>query len=202
MSAKNLCAKSRQALPGTDDGAVQPANPSKAAEDIRNAWPGLWRLMPEWREILAPSDRIQDSPCRGRQSIQTCIPTGSTQTSRRKRQCRRLGVTTSEPTRVHCGPREAPAPITSDVDEKYRPSSPWRKWKPTGIAHLPRSRVPVRAMRKRARPGQYDPIEIKASNAAAEARDKRYYANLQAQLKRRGSSEEAKRIALDAVTKI
>ena len=32
MSPRNLCANSRQALPGTDDGASQPANPSKAAE--------------------------------------------------------------------------------------------------------------------------------------------------------------------------
>ena len=32
MSAKNLCAKSPQALLGTDDGASQPANPTKAAE--------------------------------------------------------------------------------------------------------------------------------------------------------------------------
>ena len=35
MSPRNLCAKSRQALPGTDDGASQPANPSKAAEQKR-----------------------------------------------------------------------------------------------------------------------------------------------------------------------
>ena len=57
-------------------------------------------------------------------------------------------------------------------------------------------------MHKRARIGQYDPIEMKASNAAAEARDKRYYANLQAQLKQPGSSEEAECTASDAVTEI
>ena len=67
MSAKNLCEKSRQALPGTDDGASQPANPSKAAEEKREAWPGLWRLMPEGREIVAPSYSVQASPCRKRQ---------------------------------------------------------------------------------------------------------------------------------------
>ena len=116
MSAKNLCAKSRQALPGTDDGASQPANPSKAAEEKRKEWPGLWRLTLEWRKIVAPSYSVQASPCRKRQctqtSIQTCIPTGSTQRSRGKRQCRRQAVTTSEP------------PITSAADEICRPSSP------------------------------------------------------------------------------
>ena len=116
ISRKNLFAKSRQALLGTDDGASQPANPSKAAEEKRESWPGLWRLMPEWREIVAPSYSVQASPCRKRQctqtSIQTCIPTGSTQRSRGKRQCRRQAVTTSEP------------PITSAADEICRPSSP------------------------------------------------------------------------------
>ena len=58
MSARNLCAKSRQALPGTDDGASQPANPSKAAEEKREAWPGLWRLMPEWREIVIQNNGV------------------------------------------------------------------------------------------------------------------------------------------------
>ena len=58
MSARNLCANSRQALPGTDDGASQPANPSKAAEEKREAWPGLWRLMPEWREIVIQNNGV------------------------------------------------------------------------------------------------------------------------------------------------
>ena len=199
MSARNLCANSRQALPGTDDGASQPAN-------LREEWPGLSRLMPEWRKIVAPSYSVQASPCRKRQctqtSIQTCIPTGSTQRSRGKRKCRFRGFTTNEPTRDDRGPREPAVPISSVADEKCRPCSPWRQWKPTGTAHLPRSRVPVGAMRKRARKGEYDPIEIKARNVAAEAWDKRYYANLQAQLKQRGSSEEAKRTASDAVTEI
>ena len=168
----------------------------------RKAWPGLWRLMPEWREILAPSGRIQDSRSRGHQSIQTCIPTGNTQTSTCKRKCRFRGFTTHEPTRGDRGPREPAVPISSVADEKCRPCSPWRQWKPTGTAHLPRSRVPVGAMRKRARKGEYDPIEIEARNVAAEAEAKRYYANLQAQLKQRGSSEEAKCTASDAVTEI
>ena len=206
MSPRNLCAKSRQALPGTDDGASQPANPSKAAEEKRKEWPGLWRLTLEWRKIVAPSYSVQASPCRKRQctqtSIQTCIPTGSTQRSRGKRKCRFRGFTTNEPTRDDRGPREPAVPISSVADEKCRPCSPWRQWKPTGTAHLPRSRVPVGAMRKRARKGEYDPIEIKARNVAAEAEAKRYYANLQAQLKQRGSSEEAKRTASDAVTEI
>ena len=38
-------------------------------------------------------------------------------------------------------------------------------------------------MGKRVRKGVYDNAEIKARKAAAEAWDKRYYANLQAQLK-------------------
>ena len=206
MSARNLCANSRQALPGTDDGASQPANPSKAAEQKREEWPGLWRLTLEWRKIVAPSYSVQASPCRKRQctqtSIQTCIPTGSTQRSRGKRKCRFRGFTTNEQTRGDRGPREPAVPISSVADEKCRPCSPWRQWKPTGTAHLPRSRVPVGAMRKRARKGEYDPIEIKARNVAAEAEAKRYYANLQAQLKQRGSSEEAKRTASDAVTEI
>ena len=193
MSAKNLCEKSRQALPGTDDGASQPANPSKAAEQKREEWPGLWRLTPEWRKIVAPSYSVQASPCRKRQctqtSIQTCIPTGSTQRSRGKRQCRRQAVTTSEP------------PITSAADEMCRPSSPWREWKPTGIAHLPRfRRVPVCAAPRCAWTGQYGSSEV--ANAGAEAWDRRYYANLQAQLKQRGSSEEPKCSASDAVTEI
>ena len=112
MSAKNLCAKSRQALPGTDDGASQPANPSKAAEQKREEWPGLWRLTLEWRKIVAPSYSVQASPCRKRQCTQTSIPTRRTQRSRGKRQCRRQAVTTSEP------------PITSAADEICRPSSP------------------------------------------------------------------------------
>ena len=58
MSPRNLCANSRQALPGTDDGASQPANPSKAAEERRAAWPGLWRLMPESREILIQNNGV------------------------------------------------------------------------------------------------------------------------------------------------
>ena len=206
MSRRNLCAKSRQALPGTDDGASQPANPSKAAEQQREEWPGLWRLTLEWRKIVVSSYSVQAFPCRKRQctqtSIQTCIPTGSTQRSRGKRKCRFRGFTTNEPTRDDRGPREPAVPISSVADEKCRPCSPWRQWKPTGTAHLPRSGVPVGAMRKRARKGEYDPIEIKARNVAAEAWDKRYYANLQAQLKQRGSSEEAKRTASDAVTEI
>ena len=58
ISRKNLFAKSRQALLGTDGGASQPANPSKAAEDKREAWPGLWRLMPEWREIVIQNNGV------------------------------------------------------------------------------------------------------------------------------------------------
>ena len=58
ISRKNLFAKSRQALLGTDGGASQPANPSKAAEERREAWPGLWRLMPEWREIVIQNNGV------------------------------------------------------------------------------------------------------------------------------------------------
>ena len=70
MSAKNLCAKSPQALLGTDDGASQRGNPTKASEqsqrsrrvmrptDKRNLWPGLWRLMPEWREIVIQNNGV------------------------------------------------------------------------------------------------------------------------------------------------
>ena len=58
ISRKNLFAKSRQALLGTDGGASQPANPSKAAEEKREAWPGLWRLMPEWREIVIQNNGV------------------------------------------------------------------------------------------------------------------------------------------------
>ena len=58
ISRTNLFAKSRQALLGTDGGASQPANPSKAAEEKREAWPGLWRLMPEWREIVIQNDGV------------------------------------------------------------------------------------------------------------------------------------------------
>ena len=165
MSPRNLCAKSRQALPGTDDGASQPANPSKAAEQKREEWPGLWRLTLEWRKIVAPSYSVQASPCRKRQctqtSIQTCIPTGSTQRSRGKRQCRRQAVTTTQPR------------MTSADD----------KGKLKGTAQVRSSRVPVSAMGKPVRKGVHDNAEIKARKAAAEAWDKRYYANLQAQLK-------------------
>ena len=130
ISRKNLFAKSRQALPGTDDGASQPANPSKAAEEKREKWPGLWRLTPEWRQIVAPSYSVQASPCRKRQCTQTSIPTRRTQKSRGKRQCRPQAVTTTEP------------PMTSAADKICRPSSPWRGWTPTGTAHLPRPGVP------------------------------------------------------------
>ena len=58
ISRKNRFAKSRQALLGTDGGASQPANPSKAAEEKREAWPGLWRLMPEWREIVIQNNGV------------------------------------------------------------------------------------------------------------------------------------------------
>ena len=58
MSQDDLFAKSRQALLGTDGGASQPANPSKAAEEKREAWPGLWRLMPEWREIVIQNNGV------------------------------------------------------------------------------------------------------------------------------------------------
>ena len=70
MSQKHLFAKSRQALLGTDDGASQPGNPTKASEqsqrsrrvmrptDKRNLWPGLWRLMPEWREIVIQNNGV------------------------------------------------------------------------------------------------------------------------------------------------
>ena len=58
ISRKNMFAKSRQALLGTDGGASQPANPSKAAEERREAWPGLWRLMPEWREIVIQNNGV------------------------------------------------------------------------------------------------------------------------------------------------
>ena len=54
ISRKNLFAKSRQALLGTDDGASQPGNPT----DKRNLWPGLWRLMPEWREIVIQNNGV------------------------------------------------------------------------------------------------------------------------------------------------
>ena len=69
-SRKNLFAKSRQALLGTDDGASQLGNPTKASEqsqrsrrvmrptDERNLWPGLWRLMPEWREIVIQNNGV------------------------------------------------------------------------------------------------------------------------------------------------
>ena len=60
ISRKNLFAKSRQALLGTDGGASQPANPSKAAEEKREAWPGLWRLMPEWREIVIQNSGVSE----------------------------------------------------------------------------------------------------------------------------------------------
>ena len=83
ISRKNLFAKSRQALLGTDDGASLPGTPTNASEqsqrsrrvmrptDKRNLWPGLWRLTPEWREIVAPSYSVQASPCRKRQCTQT-----------------------------------------------------------------------------------------------------------------------------------
>ena len=70
ISRKNLFAKSRQALLGTDDGASQRGNPTKASEqsqrsrrvmrptDKRNLWPGLWRLMPEWREIVIQNNGV------------------------------------------------------------------------------------------------------------------------------------------------
>ena len=177
MSARNLCANSRQALPGTDDGASQPA-------DLRDQWPGLWRLTPEWRKIVAPSYTVQASPCRKRPctqtSIQTCIPTGSTQRSRGKRQCRRQAVTTTQPR------------MTSADD----------KGKLKGTAQVRSSRVPVSAMGKPVRKGVHDNAEIKARKAAAEAWDKRYYANLQPHLKQRGSSEEARRTVSDAVLEI
>ena len=154
MSARNLCANSRQALPGTDDGASQPAN-------LRDQWPGLWRLTPEWRKIVAPSYTVQASPCRKRQctqtSIQTCIPTGSTQRSRGKRQCRRQAVTTTQPR------------MTSADDKICRPSSPWRGWTPTGTAHLRSSET-----------GQYGSSEV--ANAGAQARNRRYYTNQQDKL--------------------
>ena len=169
MSPRNLCANSRQALPGTDDGASQPANPSKAAEEKRKEWPGLWRLTLEWRKIVAPSYSVQASPCRKRQctqtSIQTCIPTGRTQRSRGKRQCRPQAVTTTEP------------PMTSAADKICRPSSPWRGWTPTGTAHLRGfRRVPVCAAPRCDWTGQYGSSEV--ANAGAEAWDRRYYANL------------------------
>ena len=157
MSPRNLCAKSRQALPGTDDGASQPPNPSKAAEEKRESWPGLWRLMPEWREIVAPSYSVQASPCRKRQCTQTSIPTRRTQKIRGKRQCRRQAVTTTEP------------PKTSAADKICRPSSPWRGWTPTGTAHLRSSET-----------GQYGSSEV--ANAGAEARDRRKYTNQQDKL--------------------
>ena len=59
-----------EALPGTDDGASQPGNPTNASEqsqrsrrvmrptDKRNLWPGLWRLMPEWREIVIQNNGV------------------------------------------------------------------------------------------------------------------------------------------------
>ena len=189
MSPRNLCANSRQALPGTDDGASQPANPSKAAEEKREKWLGLWRLTPEWRKIVAPSYSVQASPCRKRQCTQTSIPTRRTQRSRGKRQCRRQAVTTTEP------------PMTSAADKICRPSSPWRGWTPTGNAHLPRFRwVPVCAAPRCAWTGQYGSSEV--ANAGAEAWDRRYYANQQDKLKQRGSSEEPKCSASDAVTEI
>ena len=70
ISRKNLFAKSRQALLGTDDGASQLGNPTNASEqsqrsrrvmrptDKRNLWPGLWRLMPEWREIVIQNNGV------------------------------------------------------------------------------------------------------------------------------------------------
>ena len=70
ISRKNLFAKSRQALLGTDAGASQPGNPTKASEQSqrsrrvmrptakRNLWPGLWRLMPEWREIVIQNNGV------------------------------------------------------------------------------------------------------------------------------------------------
>ena len=70
ISRKNLFAKSRQALLGTDAGASQPGNPTNASEqsqrsrrvmrptDQRNLWPGLWRLMPEWREIVIQNNGV------------------------------------------------------------------------------------------------------------------------------------------------
>ena len=58
MSQDDLIAKFCQALLGTDGGASQPANPSKAAEEKREAWPGLWRLMPEWREIVIQNNGV------------------------------------------------------------------------------------------------------------------------------------------------
>ena len=48
--------------------------------------------------------------------------------------------------------------------------------------------------------GQYGSSEV--ANAGAEAWDRRYYANLQDKLKQRGSSEEPKCSASDAVTEI
>ena len=169
MSARNLCAKSRQALPGTDDGASQPANPSKAAEEKREKWPGLWRLTPEWRQIVAPSYSVQASPCRKRQCTQTSIPTRRTQRSRGKRQCRRQAVTTTEP------------PMTSAADKICRPSSPWRGWTPTGTADLRGfRRVPVCAAPRCDWTGQYGSSEV--ANAGAEARDRRYYTNQQDKL--------------------
>ena len=70
ISRKNLFAKSRQALLGTDDGASQLGNQTNASEqsqrsrrvmrptDQRNLWPGLWRLMPEWREIVIQNNGV------------------------------------------------------------------------------------------------------------------------------------------------
>ena len=70
ISRKNLFAKSGQALLGADDGASQRGNPTKASEqsqrsrrvmrptDKRNLWPGLWRLMPEWREIVIQNNGV------------------------------------------------------------------------------------------------------------------------------------------------
>ena len=166
MSPRNLCANSRQALPGTDDGASQPANPSKAAEQKREEWPGLWRLTLEWRKIVAPSYSVQASPCRKRQCTQTSIPTRRTQRSRGKRQCRRQAVTTTEP------------PMTSAADKICRLSSPWRGWTPTGTADLRGfRRVPVCAAPRCDWTGQYGSSEV--ANAGAEARDRRYYTNQQ-----------------------
>ena len=79
---------------------------------------------------------------------------------------------------------------------RSRRCSPWREWVPTGTAEVRSSRVPVGAIGQRVRKGVYDKDTIKARVAAAEAWDKRYYANLGAQLKQqaefcRGASQPA-----------
>ena len=58
ISRKNLFAKSRQALLGAVVEQSQRSRRVMRPTDKRNLWPGLWRLMPEWREIVIQNNGV------------------------------------------------------------------------------------------------------------------------------------------------